>query len=127
VKRLTREHRVGLGVVDGNALGRTGAHLGAGNALGENLPQLVERLDRDYVVVAIGQYASELSSPGTEVEDGGIRGDLQEVEDARRPAGTAAVVLRGGSVEAARLLGQPTPASRNARFSFNISRAITRR
>jgi hypothetical protein len=75
VKRLTREHRVGLGVVDGNALGRTGAHVRGGNALGENLPQLVERLDRDYVVVAIGQYASELSSPGTEVEDGRIRGD----------------------------------------------------
>ena len=52
----------------------------------------------------------------------------EQVEQLRRPAAAAPTVVLGARAPEARArLDQPTPARRKARFSFSISRAITRR
>ena len=119
--------RVDLRVAERDLLRGARADVRFGNALREDRAQLVERLDGDDVRVPVGERARELAGAGAEVEHGRVVVDRQQVEDSRRPARAAAVVLGRRAMKAAGLLAQPTPARRNARFSFSISRAITSR
>jgi len=127
VERLTREDRVDRCVLERDRLRRAGANVRFGDANGEQLAQLVERLDRDHARVARGKDLRELARPRTEVEHGRVAIERQQVEDSPWVARATAVVLRRRATERLVLLDQPTPASRNARFSFSISRAITSR
>src|SRR5580765_5025902 len=127
VERLAGEHAVDLAVRERDLLRGARAHVRFGNALREDRAQLVERLDGDDVRVPVRKRAGELARAGAEVEHSRVVADRQQVEDARRPAGPPTVVLGRRAVETARLLAQLTPARRNARFSFSISRAITSR
>jgi predicted NAD/FAD-binding protein len=77
--------------------------------------------------VALGENPRQFAGSGAEIEHSRRVSDGQEIQDGRRPARAARVVLDSRAMKAAGLLAQPTPASRKARFSFSISRAITSR
>ena len=93
----------------------------------EDRAKLVERLDRDHLRVTVDEDLRQLARARTQIEHRRIGIDRQQVKDRRRPARASALVFGRGEAERSILLDQLTPASKNARFSFSISRAITRR
>ena len=127
MERLAGEHRIDLGVRERDVLGAAVTRVRGRHPPREHRAQLGERLDGDHARVAPRERLGQLAGARTEIEHGRGRVHGHEVEHVIRPAGTPAVVLGRGALEASRRLGQPTPASRNARFSFSISRAMTRR
>ena len=127
MERLAGEDGVDLAVRERDPLGDPGERLGTGHPRGEDGAQLIPWLERDHARIPLGQHTGQLAGARPDVEGGRVVADGEQVECLRRPVRPAPLVCLGGEVEAARLLRQPTPASRKARFSFSISRAMTSR
>ena len=129
VERLCCEHSVDGRVGERQLLRGARVALGRGHDLLEDGAHPVERLDREHSSVVPREHARQLPGAGPHVDDGGLGAERQDSRAPHRgsPAASARIPPRRGRSSSPARRDQPTPASRKARFSLSISRAITMR